>query len=191
MRHPFIIRLLASLLMLNLGACSEMATVPEQAGIGPHPTLPSPNPTLIPTVNIAPAKGWTAGATPRPAAGLSVNAFATGLDHPRWLYVLPNGDVLVAETNAPPKPQDSKGIKGWIMKLVMKRAGAGVPSANRITLLRDANGDGIAEVRTVFLQGCILLLAWRWSATTFMLPIPMDLCAFPIAAAKPGSPSRV
>ncbi len=111
------------------------------------------NPTLLPTVNIAPAKGWPAGVTPRAAMGLRVNAFATGLDHPRWLYVLPNGDVLVAESNAPPKPEDSKGIKGWIMKLVMKRAGAGVPSANRITLLRDSNGDGIANLRTVFLHG--------------------------------------
>ncbi|HUW80940.1 MAG TPA: sorbosone dehydrogenase family protein [Acidocella sp.] len=139
--------------MLNLAACGEVATLPEQAGIGPHPTLPSPNPTLLPTVNIAPAKGWRAGATPKAAAGLAVSAFATGLDHPRWLYVLPNGDVLVAETNAPPKPEDSKGIKGWISRLFMKRAGAGVPSANRITLLRDANGDGIAETRTIFLQG--------------------------------------
>ena len=84
------------------------------------------------------------------AAGLSVNAYATGLDHPRWLYVLPNGDVLIAETNAPPK--DSKGIKDWIMKLLKKRAGAGVQSANRITLLRDNDGDGIADMRTVFLQ---------------------------------------
>lgn len=153
MRHSFIPRLLVFLLILDLGACGEVATLPEQAGVGPHPTLPSPNPTLLPTVNIAPAKGWPAGATPRAAAGLAVSAFATGLDHPRWLYVLPNGDVLVAETNAPPKPEDSKGIKGWIMKLVMKRAGASVPSANRITLLRDANGDGIAETRTVFLEG--------------------------------------
>ncbi len=153
MRHAFIFRLLVCLLILNLGACGEVATLPEQAGIGPHPTLPSPNPTLLPTVNIAPAKGWPAGVTPRAAMGLRVNAFAAGLDHPRWLYVLPNGDVLVAESNAPPKPEDSKGIKGWIMKLVMKRAGAGVPSANRITLLRDSNGDGIANLRTVFLQG--------------------------------------
>jgi glucose/arabinose dehydrogenase len=82
-----------------------------------------------------------------------VSAFATGLDHPRWLYVLPNGDVLVAESNAPSRPEDSKGIKSWIMKLMMKRTGAGVPSANRITLLRDANDDGIAETQTVFLQG--------------------------------------
>src|SRR5665647_940345 len=153
MHHSFIFRLFVCLLILNLDACGEVATLPEQAGVGPHPTLPSPNPTLLPTVNIAPAKGWAVGATPTAAAGLAVSAFATGLDHPRWLYVLPNGDVLVAESNAPPKPEDSKGIKGWIMKLVMKRAGAGVPSANRITLLRDENGDGIVETRTVFLQG--------------------------------------
>ncbi|HEY9239912.1 MAG TPA: sorbosone dehydrogenase family protein, partial [Burkholderiaceae bacterium] len=79
------------------------------------------------------------------------NAFARGLDHPRWLHVLPNGDVLVAETNAPPKP-DNKGLRAWAMGLVMKKAGAGVPSANRITLLRDADGDGVAEVRTVFAE---------------------------------------
>jgi glucose/arabinose dehydrogenase len=143
--------LLLSSLMLNIIACGERATLLLEAGMGPRPTLPAPNPTLIPTVNIAPAKGWPAGAKPRAAAGLSVNAYATGLDHPRWLYVLPNGDVLVAETNAPPK--DSKGIRDWIMKLLKKRAGAGVPSANRITLLRDSDGDGIAEMRTVFLQG--------------------------------------
>ena len=85
--------------------------------------------------------------------GLRVTALATGLDHPRWLMVLPNGDVLVAESNAPPKPQDARGLKGLAMKLVMKRAGAGPRSANRITLLRDADGDGRAETRTTFLQG--------------------------------------
>ena len=77
-------------------------------------TLPPPHKTLIPTVHIAPAKGWADGDKPVAAAGLAVTAFATGLDHPRWLYVLPNGDVLVAETNAPPKPDDGKGIKGWV-----------------------------------------------------------------------------
>jgi glucose/arabinose dehydrogenase len=107
---------------------------------------------LIPTVNIAPAIGWPEGAKPVAAAGTQVAAFAENLDHPRWLYVLPNGDVLVAETNAPPKPDDGTGIRGWIMKKVMGRAGAGVPSANRITLLRDQDHDGIAETRTVFLE---------------------------------------
>jgi glucose/arabinose dehydrogenase len=78
---------------------------------------------------------------------------ATELDHPRWLYVLPNGDVLVAETNAPERPEDSKGLKGFAMKKTMEKAGAGVPSANRITLLRDADGDGTVETRTKFIEG--------------------------------------
>lgn len=153
MKNPIAFSFLTGFLMLNLAGCGDVATLPENAGVGPRPTLPSPRSTLIPTVHIAPAKGWPAGATPVAAAGLAVNALAAGLDHPRWLYVLPNGDVLVAESNAPPKPEDSNGVKAWITKLVMKRAGAAMPSANRITLLRDADGDGIAETRTVFLSG--------------------------------------
>src|SRR5688500_8576241 len=137
--------------VLAFAAC-ESARLPESAGVGPTPQLPPPAKSLIPTVHVATARGWPAGATPTAVAGTRVNAFASGLDHPRWLYVLPNGDVLVAETNAPPKPAD-KGIKAWIMKRVMKKAGAGVPSANRITLLRDADGDGVAETKTIFLQG--------------------------------------
>ena len=153
MKKPITFFLFAGFLILNLAGCGEVATLPEDAGVGPRPALPAPHTTLIPTVHIAPAKGWPAGATPAAAAGFAVNAYATGLDHPRWLYVLPNGDVLVAETNAPPRPENSKGIKGWIMRLVMKRAGAATPSANRISLLRDADRDGIAETRTVFLSG--------------------------------------
>ncbi len=136
-----------------LVACGETATLPVAAGTGPSPQLPPPNKTLVPTVLIAPAVGWPQGGKPVAAAGTAVNEFAAGLDHPRWLHVLPNGDVLVAESNAPPKPEGDKGIKGFVTKLVMKRAGAGVPSANRITLLRDADGDGKAEVKTVFMQG--------------------------------------
>jgi len=139
--------------VLALAACGEVATLPLSAGIGPEPTLPPPRHTLIPTVNIAPAKGWPLGATPQAAPGTRVVAFASGLDHPRWLFVLPNGDVLVAETNAPPKPEDAKGIKAWLTGLVMKRAGAGVPSANRITLLRDTNGNGVADQRSTLLEG--------------------------------------
>lgn len=152
-RHPASIFLVCSAPLLALAACGEMARVDERQGYGPDPTLPAPNATLLPTVNIAPARGWPAGAAPTPAPGLAVNAFASGLDHPRWLYVLPNGDVLVAESNKPAKPEGAKGIRGWMMEKVMKRAGAGVPSADRITLLRDNNGDGVAETRAVFLQG--------------------------------------
>ncbi|KJZ42001.1 sorbosone dehydrogenase family protein [Pseudomonas fluorescens] len=136
----------------GLAACGETARLQVSDGIGPSPKLPEPNKTLIPTVNIAPAIGWPDGTKPIAATGTQVAAFAEGLDHPRWLYVLPNGDVLVAETNAPPKPDDGKGIRGWVMGKVMGRAGAKVPSPNRITLLRDKDHDGIAETRTVFLE---------------------------------------
>jgi hypothetical protein len=143
----------AAALVLLLGGCGDIATLPVSAGTGPRPTLPEPAPSWIPTVNVAPARGWPPGAMPRPAAGLEVGAFATGLDHPRWLYVLPNGDVLVAETNAPPRPEDASGIKGWAMGLVMQRAGAATPSANRIILLRDSRGSGVADLRSVLLKG--------------------------------------
>lgn len=137
---------------MSLAACVEMATLPSSSDFGPQPTLPPPNPTLIPTVNIAPAKGWPTGAKPLSAPGTRVVAFASSLDHLRWLYVLPNDDVLVAESNAPPKPDGAKGIKGWAMGLVMKRAGATVPSANQITLLRDTDGDGVADLRSALLE---------------------------------------
>ena len=144
---------LYALLLASLAACGAAALSPTSVGVGANPVLPPPQKNLLPTVHIAPAKGWPNGVKPAAPAGFRVTAFAAGLDHPRWVYVLPNGDVLVAESNAPPKPEDGKGLKGAAMKLVMKRAGAGVPSANRITLLRDTNGDGVAETRTVFLQG--------------------------------------
>ena len=140
------------LLLASLAACGHAADLTFDAGTGLNPTLPAPESSVIPTVNIAPAIGWPAGVMPVPMAGLAVTALASGLDHPRWVYVLPNGDVLVAESNAPAKPDDGKGIKGWVMKKVMGRAGAGVSSANRITLLRDVDGDGKAETRTVFLE---------------------------------------
>lgn len=120
---------------------------------GPNPVLPPPQQSVIPVLNPPKAIGWGAGEKPVAADGLQVAAFASALDHPRWLYVLPNGDVLVAETNGPERPDDAKGIKGQIFRIFQRRAGGGVPSANRITLLRDADGDGVAEVRTVFLDG--------------------------------------
>jgi len=136
-----------------LAACNEQATVPIEKGYGPSPTLPEPKTSWIPTLNIATAKRWPAGEKPTAADGFAVSALASGLDHPRTLLVLPNGDVLVAESNAPPKPDDGKGIRAWVQKLVMGRAGANTPSANRITLLRDADGDGKAEEREIFIEG--------------------------------------
>jgi glucose/arabinose dehydrogenase len=128
------------------------ARLPETASIGPSPTLPEPTKELLPTVNIAKAKGWSDGGKPTPASGLAVTAFATGLQHPRWLHVLPNGDVLVAESDGPPRPEEGKGVKGFIYKAAQKRAGSGTPSANRITLLR-RSGDGDAATKTLFLEG--------------------------------------
>jgi len=149
---------LAALMMV---ACGETAKLPFEAGVGPNPQLPAPNKTLIPTLKIAEASGWNDTAGPTAAAGFKVVALARGLDHPRWVYTLPNGDVLVVESNKPPKepgaPQAEKSLfqkaKGVVQGMVMKRAGAEVPSANRITLLRDANNDGVAETRNVFIQG--------------------------------------
>ena len=139
---------------LTLAGCNDpQDTVTAELSFGPSPTLPAPQHSWMPTVNVAKAVGWPAGGKPTAAHGMAVNAFATGLSHPRSLYVLPNGDVLVAETDTPPKPDDTRGIKGWIAKMIMNRAGSGSTSANRITLLRDTDGDGVADTRSILLKG--------------------------------------
>ena len=122
-----------------------------EPGYGPNPALPKPDTSLIPTVQVFKAKGWEGTATPKAAEGLKVARFATGLDHPRWLLPLPNGDVLVAESNSPglEKPE---GIRGRIQAFLFRRVGAAAPTANRITLLRDGDGDGVAETKTIFLK---------------------------------------
>jgi glucose/arabinose dehydrogenase len=148
-RHSLVI-----LLLLAGCTCAQNSKLPVEAGYGPEPELPAPKLERIPTISVAPARGWPDGGVPTPASGFAVAPYATGFDHPRWLHVLPNGDVLVAETNAPPKPAGARGgIRGWMMARMKKRAGGGDPSANRITLLRDADGDGNAELRTIFLEG--------------------------------------
>lgn len=161
----------ALLLAVSLAGCGDRADLPLAAGYDPAPVLPKPSDPLVSTANIAPAQGWPAGHAPSPAPGLSVTAFATDLEHPRWLHVLPNGDVLAAETAAPPQP---KLGKGFIMKRLMEEAGAAVPSADRITLLRDTNRDGVAELRTTFIDGLTspFGMAWRWSDRTSTSPIP-------------------
>jgi glucose/arabinose dehydrogenase len=153
MRNHLLLAICLGALALPLAACNEPDTVAAEQTFGPSPTLPAPRQSWMPTVNVAKAIGWPGGAKPIAAAGMAVNAFATGLDHPRTVYVLPNGDVLVAETNAPPKPDDGSGFKAWAEHFVMSRAGAVTTSANRITLLRDADGDGVAETRSVFIEG--------------------------------------
>ena len=133
-----------------MSGCGGSAHLTVDDGMGTNPKLPPPDKSLIPVVDIAPAVGWPDGAAPVAADGLAVTAFARGLDHPRWLYVLPNGDVLVAETAAPERESSRKGVKALIMAKAQKTAGSAVPSADRITLLRDRDRDGEPELRTTF-----------------------------------------
>ncbi|MBS7699939.1 MULTISPECIES: sorbosone dehydrogenase family protein [unclassified Chelatococcus] len=142
----------AAAAVLALAACSEQP-LPEEAGYGPNPTLPEPKSSWLPTIKVAKAIGWKGDEKPTPLAGGQVTAFATGLQHPRWLYALPNGDILVAESDAPPKPDDKRGgLRAWVQGLFMERAGSRTPSANRISLLRDADGDGVAETKSIYLD---------------------------------------
>lgn len=131
----------------------EQAKLDLTQGQGGTPQIPAVAQTLIPTINVAKVVGWSGNATPIAAAGLRVTAYATGLDHPRWLYRLPNGDVLVAESSGPAVSTDNDGAMGVATKFVMGRAGAMVQSAERITLLRDSDGDGVVDLHTVFLTG--------------------------------------
>ena len=150
MRQPLI--LAASLAILAVAGCAQRAALPPGSGYGPNPALPPPEPTTVPTIEVAPAKGWPAGAKPTPAPGLAVDAFAIGLDHPRWLHVLPERRrARRREQRAGEGP--GRACAQDAMKQVKKRAGSAVPSANRITLLRDADGDGKAELRETFLGG--------------------------------------
>ncbi len=175
--------------LLVLSSC-EKATVDVASGYGTAPVLPAPNPGLIPTVNIAPAVHWAEGQTPVAAQGMAVNAFAEGLDHPRWLHVLPNGDVLVAESNAPKLHDAGSGLKGFVMGLVMKRAGAGVPSPDRITLLRDADGDGVAEMRTPFLTGLYSPFGMALAGGTLYVANTDAVVAFPYRAGETAITAR-
>lgn len=147
---PFFVLVVMAIAAAGCGATARLTLAD---GTGPEPVLPAPRRSLLPTVNVVTAKGWTGEEKPMAAEGTVVSAFARGLDHPRWLYVLPNGDVLVAETNAPAGSSGYGGIKGRFFKRYQKKAGGAVPSANRITVLRDADGDGVAEMRSVLLSG--------------------------------------
>ncbi|RYG10035.1 MAG: sorbosone dehydrogenase family protein, partial [Caulobacteraceae bacterium] len=169
---------------LGLAACGTESTLDPALGYGATPTLPAPASTLVPTVNIAEAEGWPEGRMPIPAPGLRVQAFAVGLDHPRWLYRLPNGDILVAETNAPPRPARRGGLRAWVQGLVMKKAGAAAVSANRISLLRDADGDGVAESRTAFLENLTSPFGMALVGDTLYVANADAIVAFPYQAGQ-------
>jgi glucose/arabinose dehydrogenase len=164
-----------------LAGCGDTARLALSESTGPAPRLPEPVRTPIPTIEIAEATGWPDGTMPVPAEGLRVTPFATGLQHPRWLLVLPNGDVLVAETAAPPPAPgfEDRSIKGFFFRLFQRRAGSAVPSANRITLLRDADGDGIAEIRTLYITGLTSPFGMALVGRTLYVANADALVAFP------------
>ena len=178
-KRPTLFAALAAATLLV--GCGDTARLSPSRSIGPAPQLPPPRSTLLPTVEVAEAIGWPPGAAPVATAGLRANAFATGLDHPRWLHVLPNGDVLVAESAAPPKPEgmENGGLRAMFMRMFMREAGSAVPSANRITLLRDADGDGVAEVRTPFLTGLVSPFGMALVGDTLYVANADALVAFP------------
>ncbi|WP_298124785.1 sorbosone dehydrogenase family protein [Brevundimonas sp.] len=173
-------------LAIALAACGGPRALPPEVGFGPNPTLPAPAPQTIPQVKIAEAIGWPEGRMPTPAEGLKVQAFASGLDHPRWIYRLPNGDVLVAESAAPPRPAaaGSGGIRGWFQRTFMARAGAAVISADRITLLRDADGDGVAELKTPFLEALTSPFGMVLVGSTLYVANADAVVAFPYQAGQ-------
>jgi glucose/arabinose dehydrogenase len=150
----------------------------HQQAVGSAPIIPEARPQgRIPTLKMPTARGWAPGRTPLAAPGLKVNAFATGLKHPRWLHVLPNGDVTVAESLFQPGPVSS--IFGYAMVSTMRRAAAIGPSPNRITVLRDANGDGVAEIRDALLEGLSQPFGMALLGDTFFVGNTDGVVAFP------------
>lgn len=163
---------------LALAGCGESAKNDINAGIGENIVLPEPNPTKIPTVHVAKAIGWSDSAKPVAAEGTSVQAFAKTLSHPRWLYQLPNGDVLVAETNF--QMQGLEGsIKGWFAKHFLTKGGAIGNSPDCITLLRDKDGDGVAETRSTFLSGLHSPFGMALIGSTFYVANADEIVSFP------------
>jgi glucose/arabinose dehydrogenase len=155
-------------------------SVPQQA-VGATPTIPAARPQgALPTLKMPTARGWAPGHTPVAAPGLQVNAFASGLKHPRWIHVLPNGDVTVAEALFLPGP--AKSVFDYAMVSTMKRAAAVGASPNRITLLRDADGDGVAEIREAFLEGLSQPFGMALLGDTFYVGNTDGVVAFPYTA---------
>lgn len=181
----YILMFAASLVIVMIGlflylARGEEAKLPQSALEGREPRITEPRREIIPSIKIAKAVGWAPGAAPVAAGGLKVTRFAEGLDHPRSLYRLPNGDVLVAETGSPPRP--SNGITGRVMKYLLASAGAGGASANRIALLRDSDGDGRADQRLPFLTGLNSPHGMALVGDTFYVANTDSLMAFPYKA---------
>ena len=175
--------------LMALSACSEGSTDPL-VGFGPNPPLAAPRNSLLPTVGIPKVVGWPAGGAPKAPAGFSVTRYAEGLDHPRWLLVLPNGDVLAAESASIPSPADasSKGFKGFMAKMLMKKVGSSKPSPNKLVLLRDADGDGVAEMKADFAQGLNQPFGMTLAGQTLYVANSDGVVSYPYAAGQTSAP---
>ena len=182
------LRLLPLALLALASACASEETAPVSIGFGPSPQLPAPEKKWLPTVKVAEAEAWAEGQMPVPAEGYTLTEFASGLDHPRWLYELPNGDILVAESNAPAK-EDGGGIRGFFMKRAMARAGAGVPSPDRISLLRDADGDGVAETKTAYMTGLMSPFGMALIGNTLYIANADEIVRVPYVAGETTNPA--
>ena len=176
-RNLVILVILLAIVVIFWVTRPDEATVPMDKMVGVDPVLVDPRPQMVPTVDIADVSRWSADEKPVPAQGLVVERFADGLDHPRNLYTLPNGDILVAESNSPPR--ENGGIQGWVMKHLMGKAGADTTSANRITLLRDSNGDGTVDLRSTFLKGLNSPFGMALIGDVFYVANTDALLAFP------------
>lgn len=170
--------IVVGLACVALTGCMETSKIGIMAGTGSQPSLPEPVQTFIPTVKVPKAVGWKSSETPIAIEGTHVTAFAENLQHPRWLYQLPNGDVLVAETNFK-KEGGKKSIKGWFTKHFLKKVGATAPSAERISLLRDADGDGRAEFKSTFIANLHSPFGMALIGDTFYVANADSIVTFP------------
>jgi glucose/arabinose dehydrogenase len=186
----------AALAALSISGCSmPPGSSDPLVGFGPEPKLHPPQRALIPTVGVPEVVHWTAGDAPEAPAGFTVTRYAEGLDHPRWAFVLPNGDVLVSESASEAAPADkmTQGIKGYFQALLMKRVGSARKSPDAIYLLRDADGDGVAETTTLFASGLTRPFGMALIGSTLYVANDNGVVSYPYADGQtsetgPGTP---
>ncbi len=180
LKHIRNISILIILLVIGAGyyvTRGDTARLSLEETTGVKPTITNVRTEKFPTINIAEADPWKPGEGPVAAEGLTVERFAEGLDHPRSMLRLPNGDILVAETNSPPRT--NKGIEGWIMRNLMGKAGAGTPSANRISLLRDSDADGKVDEKFALLENLNSPFGMALVDDTLYVANTNDVMAYP------------
>ncbi len=193
MRH---LPMAAALGALALAGCAPRGSDDPLVGFGPNPTLKAPQSSLIPMIGTPEVVGWPAGAAPVAPAGFTVTRFAEQLAHPRWLLVLPNGDVLAALSATVPSKEGkaNQGLRGFFQKMLMKKVGSIQPSANKIVLLRDSDGDGVAELKTDFATGLKQPFGMTLVGGLLYVANSDGVVAFPYApgaVAVPGAGTKV